>query len=105
MGVAAKTFAASTANLLSFPFKISIVIGLFSFLGTFVFLLCYYCDRIHSFYYLPILILMIVLLATAILMLVFSIHSLYLKISMKMYKIDPDILLKNIMLLIKLTNN
>lgn len=79
MGVAAKTFAASTANLLSFPFKISIGVGLFSFLGTFVFLLCYYCDRIHSFYYLPILILMIVLLATAILMLVFSIHSLYLK--------------------------
>ena len=33
MGVAAKTFAASTANLLSFPFKISIGIGLFSFLN------------------------------------------------------------------------
>lgn len=75
--VASKTFTSATPNLLKFPLKIGISLGIISSIALVTLIVLYFFfDKIII---LPFIILSSVLFAAAIIIVTFSIHSLYLR--------------------------
>lgn len=77
--VAANTFTASTPNLLKWPFKIGVILLMISFCAAVPLLVLYFLQPENTFYYFPFIVLSFILLASSLIIITFSIHSLYLK--------------------------